>query len=235
MNSALKFGNFLRVIASFLFIAVVVCISIFIAWQRGIDRETYILIIGTFLACCALLIVPRIRLIFKERFLVADIRSILLFTLIIVSLGSLFISFYRYSPLLFGHKPFEIDASQLDNPFPPFSLESIFYTGLLPGVSEEMAFRLSAYALFDWLVSIQNQYLKKPLLFLCVIISSTIFALFHGTDGFNFFLYFIPSVLYWVLFWKFGFLSCVLGHAWNNILTGSFNEIAISLLKLLIH
>ncbi|MDP4128368.1 MAG: CPBP family intramembrane metalloprotease [Bacillota bacterium] len=235
MNSVSKFGNFLRVIVSFLFIAAVVSISTFLAWQRGFDSETYILTTGSFLGCCAFLIVPRIRIIFKERFLVSDIRSVLLFTLIIVSLGSLLTYLFRYSPILFGHNPFEIGSGQFDKSFSLFSLEAIFYTGLLPGISEEITFRLAAYALFDWLVSIQKPYLKKPLLFLCVVISSTIFALFHGTDGINFFLYFVPSVVFWILFWKFGFFSCVLGHAWYNILSGSTDQIAIGIIKLLIH
>ena len=67
-------------------------------------------------------------------------------------------------------------------------------------------------------------YVKKqsPLLIILIVIISTAFSLIHGTDITNFYCYFIYGLLFCYYYLKYGYLSCVIGHAIGNYLTLSY-------------
>ncbi|MBZ0312402.1 CPBP family intramembrane metalloprotease [Clostridium butyricum] len=49
-----------------------------------------------------------------------------------------------------------------------------------------------------------------------IIVTSTLFALAHGTDFTNFYMYFIPGTLFAMLYLKYGLLSSMLCHMLGN-------------------
>ncbi|MDA2780813.1 CPBP family intramembrane metalloprotease [Bacillus cereus group sp. Bc002] len=109
--------------------------------------------------------------------------------------------------------------------------------GLLGPFYEEVIFRLFAYVYFfsflnkykNTIVGVNRIYdgseeKENHFKIVWLIMSNILFAMYHGADITNFWVYFIPGVIYGRLFMKYGFFAAWIGHSAFNVTSNSVHE-----------
>lgn len=84
----------------------------------------------------------------------------------------------------------------------------------LSGVKNDLFIEKKSYAVIGW-----------------IIVTSTLFALAHGTNITNFYMYFIPGALFAMLYLKYGLLSSMLCHMLSNYFSPIVHHILLVILK----
>ncbi|PFM65468.1 CPBP family intramembrane metalloprotease [Bacillus cereus] len=101
---------------------------------------------------------------------------------------------------------------------------------LLSPFIEELLLRYITYIVFFWLLDkLKDKSLvfrrvydgsedkKKKFIYVWLLVSSYIFALGHGVNIINMWFYFLPGIVYGVLFIRYGFLASWISHSIFNI------------------
>ncbi|AJI09106.1 CPBP family intramembrane glutamic endopeptidase [Bacillus cereus] len=117
--------------------------------------------------------------------------------------------------------------------------------GLLGPFNEEVIYRLFMYVyFFSLLNACKNKFVafnkfydgseekERYFKILWLIMSNVIFTMIHGADITNFWIYFIPGIIYGALFMKYGFLAAWIGHSAFNVSSNSVGEIMVYLFGL---
>ncbi|MFU2033156.1 CPBP family intramembrane metalloprotease [Bacillus wiedmannii] len=118
----------------------------------------------------------------------------------------------------------------------------VVIVGLLGPFNEEVIFRLFTYVYF---FSLFNKYKgklvrsnriydgseekEKYFKILWLIVSNILFVIYHGADITNFWVYFIPGVIYGTLFIKYGFFAAWIGHSAFNVSSNTVHEVMVYL------
>ncbi|MEB9506417.1 CPBP family intramembrane metalloprotease [Bacillus anthracis] len=118
----------------------------------------------------------------------------------------------------------------------------LIIVGLLGPFNEEVLFRLLAYVYFFSLlnkckdklmgfkrVNDESEEKDKYFKILWLIISNILFVMYHGGDITNFWVYFIPGVIYGTLFIKYGFFAAWIGHSAFNVISNNTHKIMVCL------
>lgn len=110
---------------------------------------------------------------------------------------------------------------------------------------EEVFFRLCMYVFFfsllykfrDRIMGFNRIYdgseeKERYFKILWLIMSNILFVMYHGADITNFWIYFIPGIIYGTLFIKYGFLAAWIGHSAFNVISNSVGKIMVYLFGL---
>ncbi|EJQ32407.1 hypothetical protein IEC_05419 [Bacillus toyonensis] len=116
---------------------------------------------------------------------------------------------------------------------------------LLSPFAEELFFRYVTYTAFFWILNmIKEEFVafrrvydgseekKKKFIIVWGLVSSFLFALFHGVNVINVWFYLIPGIVYSFLFVKYGFLASWISHSVFNATSSSVRKAVVYLFGL---
>ncbi|PHG19476.1 CPBP family intramembrane metalloprotease [Bacillus wiedmannii] len=121
----------------------------------------------------------------------------------------------------------------------------VIIAGLLGPFNEEVIYRLFMYVyFFSLLNACKNKFVafnkfydgseekERYFKILWLIMANIIFTMIHGVDITNFWVYFIPGIIYGAIFIKYGILAAWIGHSAFNVTSNSVGKIMVYLFSL---
>lgn len=198
-----------------------------------------------------LVIVPKYWFLFKKLFISKDLFKAIMHPIIIALFLYYILSIIQYLPVTFGMSSIPVGRGQSTSSYIPLSLVDFIYMGFFPAFNEELLFRFFPYAwLYLFVTNGRSRRLGifsklkgqiKHLLFVTrdkrlewiwIFFFSTLFAIIHEPNVFNFYMYFIPGAVFNYMFLRYGFISGVIAHATFNFMRVVMTGAAIGTLKL---
>lgn len=167
---------------------------------------------------------------FLQRLIVIEnAKRAIIYGLLAGFLLQVFVETTRYIPLLFDRDFVNIGNEQFsaeDNKIAPMA--AFLLVGLIGPFNEEFIFR---YLLFELIVISMRKFIPnsgfsiysrfsgkyKYVLWTLIILISVAFALMHGPNITNFYVYFIPGLVFTYLYVRYGFLAGYLAHVAFNV------------------
>lgn len=197
----------------------------------------------------------------KEESIKSDSIYLVTLPLIFAIVKNFVISITRFLPMLWGEGMIGIGSNQAIVQLESGTFEYTVFHCIFPAVSEELLFRFLPYiglfVLLKYILNIKEtlkskysirnlNVIFKPIeklrndLFYCkktwaiilwITITATIFAMAHGPNISNFYLYFTGGMLYGWLYLKYGLISSILGHMLSNYLSPIILQIVIFIIS----
>lgn len=208
-------------------------------FQLGLTNDTAIEIFITpfiFILIC-FIFSSKLREKFSSGFLLNkdETYKAVCYPILVAIANAFFVYIYMYTPYWLGFEAVGIGSKQVT------TVEGVSDIGLIIGSSvigpfnEEFIFR---FLLFGGMIMILKNLSKKfkwikskrsMIIFLCIIISNTIFSMVHGPNLSSFPLYFIGGVIDTLFFLRYGFLAGWIAHGMFNFLSPIAHSIILHL------
>ncbi|WP_207750893.1 CPBP family intramembrane glutamic endopeptidase [Candidatus Sarcina troglodytae] len=191
---------------------------------------------------------------FKYEFVKSPSINVIILPIIVSFISEVITTFSRMIPAFYGYNVIGIGSNQALVKYNSFTLSLFIFCGLIPAIIEETFFRFFSYIYLKkflkfivenrsliFIKNISNNIYTKMFInkkfsynLIWILIISTIFAMAHGPNIYNFYLYFIPGVIFGVFYFKYGLLSAILAHAFGNYFSPPVMDLIIYIINMFV-
>lgn len=186
-----------------------------------------------------LITIPKLRSDFAGYFYLSNKKRLTIGLPILLALGmQVAFNFVRFIPTWMGSEMIGGGSAQFNTPGVLSEIGERILVSIIVPFNEEFVFRYVPYAALLWLANNAKEYsnvsnklyfnlfVEKNTKYVWVWILSTsfVFAMIHEPSILNFSFYFIPGIVYAILFLKYGLFSAILAHSSYNLFSGIIFE-----------
>ncbi|EJV74604.1 hypothetical protein IG3_05731 [Bacillus cereus HuA2-1] len=182
-----------------------------------------------------LITIPKLRRDFTGYFFLRDKKHLIIGLPILLAIGmQVAFNFARFIPTWMGGEMIGVGSGQFTTSEILSEMGELILVSIIVPFNEEFLFRYVPYAAILWGANCAKEYsnvfkklylnlfVEKNTKYVWVWILSTsfVFAMIHEPNLLNFSFYFIPGIVYALLFLRYGFFSAFLAHSFYNLCSG---------------
>ncbi|MFK4308394.1 membrane protease YdiL (CAAX protease family) [Bacillus sp. RC242] len=186
-----------------------------------------------------LITIPKLRSDFAGYFFLSNKKRLTIGLPILLALGmQVAFNFARFIPTWMGGEMIGGGSAQFNTSEVLSEMGERILVSIIVPFNEEFVYRYVPYAALLWLANDAKEYsnvsnklyfnlfVEKNTKYVWVWILSTsfVFAIIHEPGVLNFSFYFIPGIVYALLFLRYGLFSAILAHSSYNLFSGIIFE-----------